>query len=446
MHRCVVHYAAMNADESIAKIPISNGILNRRITLLWGRQFTQIGTIILLFLLPITGLFRVDLSSGFVILDRQIWFGDFLIVFGFWLAAACTLIFLYSTAGTVFCGWICPQNTFSSLANKWTFKALGKRAEVDWEGDKSVQIANRKNKLINWLLLGIKLLLSSMLISLIPLFYFQEPAAMWSFVTLQEDERLASSLHWIYSVFVFITFVNLAVIRHFMCRYMCIYRMWQFLFKTKDTLHVNYDESRAKDCEKCSYCVSSCMVDIDPRQTTVFDSCTNCGACIVACDTMHQKKAEPGLLSFKLGPRNDAYKHQGTRSIASLKNRVIWVLPVWLLGVGLFAWGLYTYQPYNLAVYKSETNQDGVITGYQINLASKFYRQARVQIDVQGIPENTYRISQKSISFETANRKNSYLIISGDLTPGIYPLTIKVRSEDGWTDSFRVQHVVAKRS
>src|SRR3569623_981949 len=73
-----------------------------------------------LVLIPLTGVFCIDLSSGFVIFNKQIWFSDFFIVFGFWLAAACSLIILYSTMGTVFCGWACPQNTASTWANQLT--------------------------------------------------------------------------------------------------------------------------------------------------------------------------------------------------------------------------------------------------------------------------------------------------------------------------------------
>ncbi|MDH5378258.1 MAG: 4Fe-4S binding protein, partial [Gammaproteobacteria bacterium] len=375
----------MDANENLAKIPVQVYTPTRKNTLKWGRTFSQLGILVALILIPALGIFRIDLSAGFVILDRQVWFSDFLLVFGFWLSAACTLILMYSSVGTAFCGWVCPQNTLSSLANKWTFNAFGKRAVIDWESSDKSKINDRKNNLLNWSVLFLKLLAASLLLAIIPLFYFHEPQAMWSFLLFQENEKLAASSHWIYFVFVVIAFVNLAVVRHFACRYMCIYRMWQYLFKTKDTLHIDYDQTRSKDCEKCNYCSTSCMVEIDPRHTSTFDSCTNCGACIVACDTMHQKKEELGLLKFKFGPRKNAFQDEGTRSMGTLGRRVGWVMPVWLLGVSMFVWGIVSYDPHHVSVYKQSISSKGVTESYRINLASKYYSPSELKVDVGGL-------------------------------------------------------------
>ena len=64
---------------------------------------------------------------------------------------------------------------------------------------------------------------------------------------------------------------------------------------------MRYDAGRADSCNKCSYCVSSCFIEIDPRKTAVYDSCINCGECVDACNRMHQKSDQPGLLSFEFG-------------------------------------------------------------------------------------------------------------------------------------------------
>jgi polyferredoxin len=216
---------------------------------------------------------------------------------------ACAMVMLYSTAGTVFCGWVCPQNTLAEWANNLTHKLLGKRANVSLEGDSPI-VALAKNKLTNWLLLGSAFLAAAMFFALIPLFYFYPPDQVWSFVTFRSDARLASSLHYIYSICVLIIFLDIAVIRHFWCRFSCIYRVWQHSFKTKQTLHVAYDRSRADECARCNYCVSACFIDLDPRQTAVYDSCINCGECIDACDRLHAKQAIPGLLRFEVRERS----------------------------------------------------------------------------------------------------------------------------------------------
>ncbi|MDH5257387.1 MAG: 4Fe-4S binding protein [Gammaproteobacteria bacterium] len=412
--------------------------------LAFWRFVTQYGFILALILIPASGIFRIDLSSGFVVLDRQIWFSDFLIVFGFWLSVACTAILIYSMAGTAFCGWACPHNTFSSLANVFTSQHLGKRAVIDWEST-SGKIAKNKNGFKNWFLLISKLILMSMLVSILPLFYFTTPGAVWAFITFQSHDQLSSSLYWIYTVFVFIFLVNFAVVRHFACRYMCVYRMWQFLFRTKDALHITYDNNRSDECLKCNYCVTSCMVDIDPRKTSTFDSCTNCGACITACDSLHEKKGVAGLLKFAVGEHKDRDYSDGTRLMASFRQRVKWVIPVWLFGAGLFVWGMISYQPFQMSVYKADSAHGQQITDYRIHLASKLFSGGELDLSVQGLDSGQFTLSANKVQFQSVGRQDIELFIYDKLKPGVYPVLVKASSASGWEQLYRVQHIVTRK-
>ncbi|NOY63193.1 MAG: 4Fe-4S binding protein [Gammaproteobacteria bacterium] len=411
----------------------------------WKNRAARYGVIILAILIPLSGLFRIDVSSGFIILSRQVWFSDFFLVFGLWLALVSLIIMFYSTLGTAFCGWVCPQNTLSSWADSVTQKLLGKRAVVDWEKSAGGKVAAAKNRWGNWLLLVLKLVAASMLIALIPLLYFNTPGAMWSFVTFQANDQLAGSLHWIYLVFVFIIFVNIAVVRHFMCRYMCFYRMWQFLFKTRDTLHVEYDESRADECRKCNYCVTSCMVGIDPRKTQTYDSCTNCGECLSACASLQAKSGKSGLLSFKFGPRRSERLQVAEQTkLASISSRLKWVSPVFLLGTALFVWGLWSYQPYHFTVYRAEMQQRGQIDNYRINIANKIYHPVNFTIDIEGIDKALYEIDTTSINLSSAGRSDALLHIKEGLPGGVHTFTVRVSSDDGWSNSYRMQHIVKR--
>ena len=434
----------MSANEALSKIPVVSQGSIKPDGLRWKRKAFQIGFILTLILIPLLGIFRIDVSSGFVVLDRQIWFSDFSIVFGFWLAIACSFILLYSFVGTAFCGWACPQNSFSSLADQMTSKFLGKRAVIDWEKAKTVKIAAHKNKWANWILLGVSILLISMVVSIIPLLYFVEPAMAWDFFTFQDDSDSAYSIRWIYMVLVFIAFVNYAVVRQYVCRYMCIYRMWQYLFKTKETLHIDYDSSRKSDCEKCSYCLTQCMVGIDPRSTNMFDSCTNCGACITACNAMHVKKQEPGLLSFRFGERRNKYHSNAMHRLAHFKVRAMWVMPVWFLGASLFAWGLWSYNPFHLAMYKSDIHQGDQVTEYRINIASKLFVGGAVEVEVEGLEPNQYTISSNRIDFETVGRQDIFLRLDEGLAPGAYNFIVRAKSKTGWETFSRMNHFVTK--
>lgn len=431
----------MKANETLAKIPVhteSQVVPNDRLK--WYRKASKSIALLAIILIPLLGIFRIDVSSGFVVLDRQVWFSDFFLVFGLWLAMACTFILFYSSVGTAFCGWVCPQNSFSNFMDSITTKLLGKRAVIDWESSAS-KIAARKNKIGNWILLIIQVFATAMVAAMIPLIYFIPPDAIWSFVTLQPHELISGSIYWIYAVFVFMTVVNLAVVRHFFCRYMCVYRMWQFLFRTNDSLHIDYDESRKADCEKCNYCVTSCMVDIDPRKTETFDSCTNCGACISACDVLHKKKNEKGLLSFKFGKRRNK-ENLAQRSIASLKNRVGWVLPVWFLGMGMFVWGLISYNPYHMVVYKSDKDQGDQISEYRIHLANKLYEEGGLKLSVIGLEKDNYQLSNEEVHLGEVGRFDAFILLNDKLPPGLHSFIVEAESKDGWNEKVKVQHFV----
>ena len=439
----------MRANEALAKIPIiaSANQAGRARGLDWKLRLTRFGTLALLILIPVLGIFRIDLSAGFVVLDRQIWFSEFHIVFGLWLAIACSLVMLYSTLGNVFCGWACPQNTFSTWANNLTKKHLGKRAVIDWNNEKSAQLASGKNTKMNWVLLSLKLLGAAMFLSLIPMFYFYPPGAVWSFMTFQEDERLVNSLYWIFTVFTFIALVNVAVVRHFVCRYMCVYRMWQFLFRTSDTLHVTYDNTRSSECDKCNFCVTTCSVDIDPRRTQTYDSCINCGECVTACDALHERKGEKGLLRFRVGPRQQYDAATGCQenvetNLASAKQRLTWVAPVFLFAVGLFIWGLASYEPHHLTVYQGDVPRGQQVQDYRINVANKLYDDATVTLSVEGLPAGSYELDQEQVHFTTATRQDIMLHIKGKLEPGLHTFLVKAQSQDGWSDHFRLLHLV----
>ena len=433
----------MSANEILQKIPIvvqSPNATKHGGGLGKTRLAVQIASLVAIVLIPILGIFRIDVSAGFVVLGRQIWFSDFYIVFGSWLTLASSLIMFYSTLGTAFCGWVCPQNTLSAWANNLTFKYLGKRAAVNWDADSSAKVANAKNKLSNWLMLGAKLLLVSMAIAIVPMLYFYPPDVVWSFVSFSADERVTKSLYLIFSVFVFIALVNLAVIRYYMCRYMCVYRIWQFLFKSRQTLHVVYDETRADDCLKCNYCETVCPVDINPRNTAVYDSCTNCGECITACSTIHKKHDTSGLLSYKFGERGLV-----SSSLSSLASRATWALPAFLLGISMFGWGLWNYQAYDVSVYRSEVWQGDHVSDYRISIAHKIYELGQVGIEVEGLPPEAYTLSEDEAHFTTAERKDINLHINKPLSPGLHPFLVRVRSKDGWEDSFTVQHFAEKK-
>lgn len=436
----------MSSNSTLGKIPVTVVGTKPGNGLHWKRRAFQWATILVAILIPVSGLFRVDpIAGAFVILDRQIWWSDFFLVFGFWVIFASSLVMLYSTVGTAFCGWSCPQNSIAEWANHMTTRFLGKRAQVSLEGEK-MKVASSKNRWLNWFALGLALLLPAMLFALIPLFYFYPPDVIWSFITFRDDERLAASLHYIYLIFVLVFFVDAAFLRHFWCRFMCVYKIWQHGFKTRQTLHISYDKDRSAECEKCNYCVTSCFIDLDPRQTEIYDTCINCGECITACDTLQARKNQAGLLRFKLGQSEKTQQNTKRRriSLGGLSERMRWTIPFTLMGVFMVVWGLLMYEQYHLAVYRADLAKAERIQDYRVAVSNKLYEHGQLSITVEGLPEGSYVLSSHEVNFDGVGRIDLNLHIKPVLPPGLHSVLVRAVSSDGWEDSFPLRHFVEK--
>lgn len=436
----------MSRNDSLSNIPINVEISKSRMSFHMRRRLTQLLFICLLVIIPVSGLLRIDpIAGAFVVMGRQIWWSDFFLVFGLWILLASGLVLLYSTVGTAFCGWGCPQNTLAEFANKWTYKLLGKRADVSISGEK-MMVAAGKNRPLNWLLLGMIILLISMFIALIPLFYFYTPDVIWSFVTFQHDARLAGSLHYIYLIFVLVIFVDVSFIRHFWCRFMCVYKVWQHGFKTHHTLRVIYDDARKDSCEKCNYCNTVCYLGIDPRRTDLYDSCINCGDCIDACNRVQAKNNMPGLLRFESGAYSKQKPGKIKRNLASMSTRMKWTIPFAVLGLAMFVWGLVSYQDYHLAVYRADMEYGAEITDYRVAVSNKIYHSADLSVSIEGLSPSSYDLSKHKVHFDSAGRIDLDLHIQPNLKQGLHTFLVRVKSQDGWQDAYRVQHFVEKNS
>jgi len=432
-------------NKSLSSIPIKVVCSSSRSRLdnyRWKRRVFQAVILLLLILVPVTGLFRIDPENGaFVVLGWQIWFADFFLITGLWIMLASALVALYSVAGTVFCGWACPQNTLAEWANHMTHKLLGKRAEVSLTGE-APKVAAAKNKALNWTLLGLSFLAAAMLFALLPLLYFYPPDVVWSFVSFREDARLAGSLYWIYSVWVMILLLDISVLRHFWCRFACVYKVWQHSFKTRETLHVLYDANRADECEKCNYCVATCFIKLDPRRTDIYDSCINCGDCIDACNILHAKNGETGLLRFELGQRKSDTISKFRNNSMSMLSRFRWTTPFAALGIIMFSWGIWSYQPYHIAVGYLPATHDRSANDYRIEVSSKRYRPTELTMSVEGLQQDDFTLSKPKVDLASVGRTSVFLTVSPKLKRGLYPFVVVVSSSDGWTGRFNVQHFV----
>jgi len=407
----------------------------------WPRRATQIATLLLFILIPAAGLFRIDLVEGnFVVLGRQIGWSDFSLLLGFTVMLIAGMVMTYSTIGTVWCGWACPQNTLSEWANNLTHRLLGKQANVNIESA-GLQVAAAKNKALNWIILGLYFSAASLVLGIVPFFYFFPPAEVWSFVTSSADPHLAQFMRRLYLVSVVAFFIDIAALRYFWCDYACMYRFGQRFFKINDGLHVTYDASRSSSCSKCNYCAASCIVGINPSQFKSSDTCIDCGVCIDACDKLQAKDGKPGLLRFQLGGTSSAHTSGG--KITGLISRLNWVALIFLLGCALFGWGLYDYAPYNIVAYRSDKSSGATVNEYKIQISNKLYAPAHLTLSVKGLPEGSYKLEAENLELAPASRRDVNLHISSDLPKGLHRVIIEVHAADGWNGRFGVEHYSA---
>jgi len=399
------------------------------------RRMSQFGFLLLLILAPMLGLFRIDILTGaFVIGQYQIWFSDFAIVFGAWFLFAGVLVLSYSWLGSVFCGWACPQGLLSELGTGWMHRLLGRNAELSADGA-SVEVARRKQKRGNWVLLGFAFVATSMLLALIPVLYFYPPLVVWHFVTFQRDIAMPLSMYWIYFVFCMVILLDIAFIRHLMCQNFCIYRIWQHSFKTKETMRIGYDTLRSDECVKCGYCASACAVDLDPKHTEVYSGCTACGECIVACDRLHEGKGEAGLLSFMFPSADESPDH-----MASMAGRFRGVLPFLLVGGLMLAYGIQTYSPYEVSVGNIGARHTGM-SDYVVHLSNKRYRATDIRISVQGLKQHQFRLDKSDVHFDSAGMVNVGLHLNAKtIAHGMHRVVVHLESADGWREDFPVQY------
>lgn len=264
------------------------------------RHLIQVLTLVVIALIPASGLLRIDLTTAsFMVMNREVSWSNFSLVAGLALITATGPILTYLTIGPSWCGWACPQNLLGELANKLTQALLGKRASVDVREE--LILAPSKNRWFNWIRLGMIFLLASLILAVIPFLFFFSPTEIWSFVTADSNHALSTFMRRLYAFMVGVVFLDIALIRYFWCDYFCLYRIGQKIFTNPEALHIRYDQSRSAECTKCNYCSTACLTKIDPTQIHRYDPCIDCGECVDACNRLHQKSDQPGLLSFEVG-------------------------------------------------------------------------------------------------------------------------------------------------
>jgi cytochrome c oxidase accessory protein FixG len=240
-----------------------------------------------------------DLSeSKFHIFGATFWPQDFILLSGLLIICAFGLFAITVFAGRVWCGYTCPQSTWTWLfmwCEKLTEGERNQRIKLDAAPWGLNKLLRRSAKHTLWLLI-------SLLTGLTFVGYFTpvRPLAH-ELLTLQMG---GVSLFWVL-FFTGATYLNAGWLREAVCMHMCPYARFQSVMFDQDTLAVSYDSSRGEnrgprrrevdpaalglgDCIDCQLCVQVCPTGIDIRDGLQME-CIGCAACIDACDSIMTK-------------------------------------------------------------------------------------------------------------------------------------------------------------
>ncbi|MFD0795595.1 cytochrome c oxidase accessory protein CcoG [Mucilaginibacter litoreus] len=238
------------------------------------------------------------IERKFVLLGQVFWPQDiFLFVLATLVFVVCIALFTI-VFGRVFCGWICPQTIFMEMVFRkieiWIEGDANRRRKLDAGGWTNEKLLKKGSKHLIFILL-------SFLIANTFLAYVIGSENLLKIVTEPIGAHIIGFISiWIFTgVFYFVY----SQVREIVCTVICPYGRLQGVLLDKDTIVVAYNDVRGEprgkirkdeqqdvkgDCIDCNLCVAVCPTGIDIRKGTQLE-CTNCTACIDACNDVMQK-------------------------------------------------------------------------------------------------------------------------------------------------------------
>lgn len=320
------------------------------------------------------------LERKFILFGVHFWPQDF---FLFVLGMIIFIVFiaLFTVIyGRVFCGWVCPQTVFMEM--------VFRRIEYAIEGDSAHQKALNKQ---GWTTEKIrkKTLKNGIffLISFIVANFFLAYMIGIDEVIKIATEPLSQHIGGLATIILFSAIFYFVFIwfREQACLVVCPYGRMQSVLLDKHSIVVAYDHVRgetrhkysktpiegAGDCIDCFECVKVCPTGIDIRNGTQLE-CTNCTACIDACDNMMESIHKPkGLVRYA-----SEYTIQTGKHLRWTPRMIAYTIFLFLLiGVEIFL--LATRSDIDVTVMRAKgtlftTETDGRISNlYNIHIINK---------------------------------------------------------------------------
>ncbi len=339
-------------------------------------------------------LFDLD-RQQFFIFDLTFAPQDFFFLSWLLMIAAFGLFLVTVFAGRVFCGYVCPQSTWTAIY-MWIERATegerNARMKLDKANISAEKVLRRGIKHFLWLLIAFGTGFTfvgyfSPIRSLAPEF-FTGILGGWGYFFI--------------GLFTVFTYMNAGWLREQVCIHMCPYGRLQSVMFDKDTLIVSYDAERGEsrgsrkkntdykadglgDCIDCQLCVQVCPTGIDIRDGLQV-ACIQCALCIDACDSiMDQMNYPRGLVRYTT---EHILEHKS--SYHWLRPRLIGYSAVLLVLIGMFVYTLAMRIPLTIEAIRDRNqlyreNNEGLIENvYTLKVMNKSQQMQTYHVEIEG--------------------------------------------------------------
>ncbi|MBU0479990.1 MAG: 4Fe-4S binding protein [Proteobacteria bacterium] len=212
-------------------------------------------------------------------------------------------IFMTMTLGRVWCGWACPQTAFVELSDRFA-RTIGMKVE-------NFRITGSFPR---QLILHLYYLLFSLLVGCSFVWYFVSP---YNFFPLLFSGKLGVWPLGTAIVLGGVVFTDLTLMRRVFCRDFCPYGRFQTVIVQPGTLTLKSLPGEEKRCIDCKACVRICPMGIDIRKGYQIE-CINCARCIDACRKVMALGAQPGIIGYTFGNREQWFKALFTKKILAI--------------------------------------------------------------------------------------------------------------------------------
>ena len=342
-------------------------------------------------------------DQRFTIFSLTLWPQDLTLLAYIFIVSAFALFFVTTFAGRVWCGFMCPQTTWTYIYvwfEEFFEGNRNKRIKLDERPMDFDKFWRKAAKHTAWVLVA---LLTAMTF----VGYFTPVAQLYvDFFTFNTSFWAGFSIIF----FTVCTYGNAGWMREIMCTHMCPYARFQSAMFDKDTFTVSYDANRGEqrgprsrklahedladkglgECIDCNLCVQVCPTGIDIRNGLQYE-CINCGACVDACNGVMEKMDYPkGLISF-------TSEHElagGTTHI--IRPKLVGYLVVLLVMCGLLVADIVTRVPLEVDIIRDRNslyreNMNGDIENvYTLKVLNKSQTEHTYTIKVEGLAEYEY--------------------------------------------------------